>query len=256
MLRHRNITVVFLVVLTALILLDLRSTIHWSLYLLPVLLFLAVEIYGAYFIHSGFHLKAVCNVETSDKVVALSFDDGPAKQTEKVLSVLDESGVKATFFCIGKNIRGKEEILKKIDTGGHLVGNHSYSHGLLFDLKNTACLVKDLELCKQEISAVIHKTPLFFRPPYGVTTPALARAVKRLRYDVIGWNIRSLDTSIGDKTQVLLRIKERLQPGSIILMHDSVAGIDLVVKDLLIYLKEQNYRVIGLDQLIQKKAYV
>ena len=73
---------------------------------------------------------------------------------------------------------------------------------------------------------------------------------------VIGWNIRSLDTSIKDKQQVLSRIKERLEPGSIVLMHDTVTGMEIVLKELLIYLKEKNYTVVALDQLLQKKAYV
>jgi peptidoglycan/xylan/chitin deacetylase (PgdA/CDA1 family) len=74
--------------------------------------------------------------------------------------------------------------------------------------------------------------------------------------DVIGWNIRSLDTSIKNPQKVLERVKERLQPGSILLMHDTVVGIEIVLKELLIYLEEQNYTVLALNQLIQKKAYV
>jgi len=255
MLTHRTIVVLFAVLLGTLIFFDNTYTIHWSSYLLLILVFSGIEFYGAYFIHSGFHLKAICSVETQDKIIALSFDDGPAAQTEKILDVLEEFDAKATFFCIGSRIQGKESILKKINSKGHLIGNHSYSHDFLFDLKNTRTFIKDLELCNAQIRDAIGKTPVFFRPPYGVSTPGLARAVKKMNFDVIGWNIRSLDTSIKDKQKVFSRIKERLQPGSILLMHDTVAGMEFVLKDLLIYLKEQNYKVMPLDQLIQKQAY-
>ena len=256
MLKHRNIVILFICGIIALVLLNKTYAIHWSLYLLLLLAFLTIEFYGAYFIHSNFHLKTTCSAKTKDKVVALSFDDGPALQTEKVLKVLDEFNVKATFFCIGNRIKGKEEILKKIDAKGHLIGNHSYSHGYFIDLKNTSSLVNELELTNKIIHETIGKTPAFFRPPYGVTTPALGRATKKLNMDVIGWNIRSLDTSIKNPQKVLERLKEGLQPGSIVLMHDTVVGIEIVLKELLIYLEEQNYTVLALNQLIQKKAYV
>lgn len=256
MLRHHNIVILFLVLLSSLIYFDARHTVHWSLYVLLVLLFLSVEFYGAYFIHSNFHVRAICDAKTKDKVISLSFDDGPAIETEKILEVLDAFNVKATFFCIGNHIKNKEQILKKIDAKGHLIGNHSYSHGFMFDLKTTKDLISDLEHCNREIERSIGKKPAFFRPPYGVTTPGLARAVKKLGLSVIGWNIRSLDTSIKDKQQVLQRIKSRLKPGAIILLHDTISGTELVLRELLTYLEEQQYKVVPLDQLIQKQAYV
>lgn len=256
MMKHRYIVILFSVLLVLLLLYGyVCSPVHPGLYWLLLLAFLGIEFYGAYFIHSGFHLPSICRAATSDKVIALSFDDGPASETEKILETLDRFEVRATFFCIGHRIRGREATLSKIHGKGHLIGNHSYSHGLLFDLMGTRAMIRDLEQCNAAISQVTGLRPVFFRPPYGVSTPPLARAVKRLGLEVIGWNIRSLDTSIKDPARILARIKARLEPGSIVLMHDSVAGIEVVLNELLMYLKEQNYRVIPLDQLIQKKAY-
>lgn len=255
MLKHRNIVILFLLLFAGLLIANRFYTIHWLLYVLAALMFLGIEFYGAYFIHSGFHLKASCKANTHNKILALTFDDGPAGQTEKVLEVLDEFKVKATFFCIGKQVQGREALLKHIADRGHLLGNHSDSHAYLYDLKTTGALVEDISRCNEKIHAVTGKTPLFFRPPYGVTTPGLSRAVKKLKLEVIGWNIRSLDTSIKDPQRVLSRIRERLEPGSIVLMHDTVHGIEIVLKELLVYLKEQNYTVVPLDQLLQKKAY-
>jgi peptidoglycan-N-acetylglucosamine deacetylase len=256
MLKHRTIVILFILGIITLVSLNTIFTIHWSAYLFLILLFLSIESYGAYFIHSQFHLDAICKIKTKEKIIALSFDDGPTFQTEKILKVLEEFDVKASFFCIGNRIEGKEEILKEIDSKGHIIGNHSYSHGYWFDFKNTKAFVADLELANKAIHDVIGKTPIFFRPPYGVTTPDLARATKKLNFDVIGWNIRSLDTSIKDPKKVLLRIQKGLKPGSILLMHDTIAGTELVLKEVLIYLQKQNYKVVALDELIQKKAYV
>jgi peptidoglycan-N-acetylglucosamine deacetylase len=255
MLKHFNIVVAFLVLLFGLLYLDQSHDLHWGWYLLLVLAFLGLEFYGAAFIQSNFHTKAICRVNTNEKVIALSFDDGPSDITLKMLQVLREKNVKATFFCIGNQIKGKEDILKKTLEDGHIIGNHSYSHGFLFDLKNTAGMVNDLELANTEFKRVIDKVPVFFRPPYGVTTPALARAVTKLKYQVIGWNIRSLDTKLKDPSLVLKRIKQRLVPGSIILLHDTMEGTEQVLRDLLMYLKEQNYQVRPLDELIKKQAY-
>lgn len=256
MLKHRFIAPLFILFLISLIVLDTRMDIPFWIYFLGVVVFLSLEFYGAYFIHSDFHLAAVCSINTQDKVVALTFDDGPVQQTEKVLSVLDSFNTKATFFCIGARVQGNEAVLKRIDAEGHLIGNHSYSHTVLFDFKNASAFIKDIEQANKKIELAIGKSPAYFRPPYGVTTPSLARAVRKLGCEVIGWNVRSLDTSLKDGKKVLLRIKKRLKPGSIILMHDTVEGIELTVKDLLIYLHEKNYKVVGLDTLIQKKAYV
>lgn len=236
--------------------LNYNYTFHWTYYLIPLFAFFSIEFYGAYFVHSGFHIKTICEVNTSENSVALSFDDGPiAIRTEKVLTVLKKFNVKATFFLIGNRIKGNESILMQMDKEGHLIGNHSYSHSFFFDLLNSKQMITDLQSGNEEIQKVIGKSPLFFRPPYGVTTPGLAKACKQLKFDVIGWNVRSLDTSIKNKEQLLQRVKQRIKPGSIILFHDTVDGIELVLEDVLNYLKEKNYSVIPLDKLIQKNAY-
>lgn len=225
-------------------------------YLIPLIAFFSIEFYGAYFVNSGFHIKTICEVYTPENNVALSFDDGPiAVRTEKVLTVLKKFNVKATFFLIGNRIKGNETLLIKMNNEGHLLGNHSYSHSFFFDLMHSKQMVADLQSGNKEIQRVIGKSPLFFRPPYGVTTPGLAKACRQLKLDVIGWNVRSLDTAIKDKQQLLNRVKQRIKPGSIILFHDTVDGIDLVLEDVLNYLKEKNYNVIPLDKLIQKNAY-
>jgi peptidoglycan-N-acetylglucosamine deacetylase len=228
---------------------------HWGWFFVFVLCFLLVEFYGAAYINSGYHLKALCKAETNEKVIALTFDDGPDNQTENILAMLRQNDVKATFFCIGHKIETKQDILRKIDKEGHTIGNHSYSHDFLFDLKNTNQFMEDLEMASQKIENTIGKKPVLFRPPYGVTTPGLARTVKKLGYITIGWNIRSLDTKIKDKQKLFERIKKRIKPGSILLMHDTIGGTEIVLQEVLDYLKTNNYKVVELHKMLNVKNY-
>lgn len=256
MLNHRTTLVMFIVFWASLIGLNFVYPINWFWFFISILLFFSIEFYGAYFVDSGFHIKTINSIKTDEKIVALTFDDGPMPQrTENVLNVLNKYDAKATFFCIGNRIKGNEGLIKRIHREGHLIGNHSYSHSNLFDLMNTKQMVKDLQSGNEEIKKVIGKDPLFFRPPFGVTTPFLARACIKLNFYVIGWNVRSLDTTIKNKQKLAERVIKRIKPGSIVLFHDTVDGVELVLEEVLNYLKQNNYKVVELDKLIQKKAY-
>jgi peptidoglycan/xylan/chitin deacetylase (PgdA/CDA1 family) len=256
MLKHRTVVVLFIGLWIGLIGINSMYPVQWYWFFISILLFLSIEFYGAYFVDSGFHINTINSIKTDEKIVALTFDDGPMLQrTENVLNILNKHNAKAAFFCIGKKIKGNENLLKKIHEEGHLIGNHSYSHSNLFDLMNTKQMVIDLQLGNEEIKKVIEKTPLLFRPPFGVTTPSLAKACEKLNFDVIGWNVRSLDTTIKDKNKLVERVIRLIQPGSILLFHDTVEGVEIVLEEVLNYLKQNNYKVVELDKLIQKKAY-
>lgn len=256
MLKHFNIVVVFLLSIFVLLYLGQSQHIAWWWYVLLSFVFLSIEFYGAAYIQSGFHLAAFYQAKTEEKIIAVTFDDGPNANTLRILDILEKHHVKASFFCIGKNVSGNETILKKTFDAGHIIGNHSFSHDYLYDLKSTSAFEADMQQANAAIEKVIGKTPLYFRPPYGVTTPGIAKAVKKFKYHVIGWNIRSLDTK-GEKPEVVLkRIENKLKPGSIVLLHDTVTGTEIVVDRLLELLKEKNYKVVPLNELIQKPAYV
>lgn len=205
---------------------------------------------------ANFHFKSICNVQTNEKVISITFDDGPhGEATEKVLAVLKEFNVTAAFFCIGKKINDDNSLLKRMSDAGHIVANHSYTHGNLFDLQPTNKLVEELELTNKNIKDTIGKTPLFFRPPYGVATPALGRAIQKTNMVSVGWDIRSFDTSIKDPEKIFQKVKPQIKPGSIILLHDRMEGCDVVVRLLLTHLKENNYTIVNLDKLSNKPAY-
>jgi peptidoglycan/xylan/chitin deacetylase (PgdA/CDA1 family) len=229
---------------------------HWSVLFLPLTFFVIIEVIGASVLSANFHFNSVCSLNTKEKVVAITFDDGlHGEDTEKVLTVLKKHKVTCTFFCVGKKIGSDVSLIKKMDEAGHIIANHSYTHSNLFDLQTTSKLTEEIELTNKAIKEAIGKIPLLFRPPYGVATPALGRAIKRKCMISVGWNIRSFDTSTKNPDKVFEKIKQKIKPGVIILLHDRVKDCDKVVELLLNYLEDNKYAVINIDKLINQPAY-
>src|SRR5204863_5252046 len=111
-----------------------------------------------------------------------------------VLDILQEKQVPAAFFCIGNRIASRKELLLRVHEEGHLIGNHSFSHHSLFDLYSAERMEQELHQMNAAVEQVVHRRPRLFRPPYGVTNPNLAKAVKRAGMVAVGWNVRSYDT--------------------------------------------------------------
>ncbi|RTY93932.1 polysaccharide deacetylase family protein [Flavobacterium sp. GT3R68] len=256
MLKHKNITFLCASLLALLSVFSFFSEVNWWLFLVVVLLWLGFIAWGSFDIRLGYFVKTYCNNPLEkQKKVALTFDDGPHPMTEKILDLLQQSGVKATFFCIGSQIEKYPEIFRRIIREGHLVGNHSYSHTTSFGFLSADEVEDEISKTNAIIEKISGKKVLFFRPPFGVTTPNLSRAVHGQKSKIIGWNIRSLDTVTEDENQILSRIKKKLVPGGIILMHDTSQKSVNVLERLLLFLQLENYGVISTEQLLKTPAY-
>ena len=219
-----------------------QSSFHLSVWYLIIWikLFAIIQFCGAYFIGLNFHLTSINHLNTSDKKVLLTFDDGPHANTIKVLEVLKKYDVKAVFFIIGKNIQANEAILKQIVADGHQIGNHSFSHHNFIDLWSTKKVTEDFASCQKLIEQYQPNTKLF-RPPYGVTNPNIAKALKQLNLQSIGWNVRSYDTSIKDVEKIKQRVLAQLKPGAIILLHDRLDFMPELLEALIPAIKENGY---------------
>lgn len=218
--------------------------------------FVAALAYGSIRIGSQFYLPALCRASGNARQIAITFDDGPDPVgTPALRAVLNEFGVKAAFFMVGRNVESYTGIVRDIDADGHCVGNHTFHHAPLFPLGGVEQTVTELERTARAIGAAIHKRPKLFRPPYGVTTPVLRRAVDLLGYTAVGWSIRSFDTVIRDRHRLLDRITQRLHPGAVILLHDTTPGIDEIVRSLLQYARAHGYDVVRLDALFGVEPY-
>lgn len=226
-------------------------TVFYLLLALVAIALLLFLFYASYSIEAGVYLKSLCKIETKTAVIALSFDDGPHPiYTPQVLDVLQKHQVKAIFFCIGSEAEKHPEIMARIHNEGHLVGNHSYSHSWHFPLLKQREIEADILLAEQCI-APYQRIGKLFRPPFGVTNPRIARAVKRIGLRSIGWSIRSFDTKQAPTEQTLKRIKKRIKPGAILLLHDRMPETARLVEELLAHLEKIQYKLVSLDEYIQ-----
>ncbi|WP_300565719.1 polysaccharide deacetylase family protein [Flavobacterium sp.] len=256
MLKHKNILFLCISILVILSFLSFYFEVKWWNFLLLVFLFVGMTIWGSFDIRLGYFVKTYCNNSTEkEKKIAISFDDGPHPMTEKVLDLLQKYNVKATFFCIGTQIEEHPTIFKRILQEGHVVGNHSYSHSNTFGFFSTQKVIEEINLTNQIIQSFSGKKALFFRPPFGVTNPRISRAVAQTKHHVIGWNIRSLDTVIESENQIFERVKKRVVPGGIILLHDTSLKTVNVLERLLLFLQSENYDCITIDKQLKLPAY-
>jgi len=218
--------------------------------LMSSLLFAAFYIYATFDISFGLHLRAFCRKPIKEKLLALTFDDGPhPEHTLQALDVLKQYDVKATFFVIGSRIAGHEDIVKRIHAEGHQTGNHSFTHKNTFPFLSAKRMAADMLLCGQAIHEVTGCDAKWFRPPFGVTNPNVAKAVKTRNYKVAGWSIRSFDTVIADKDKVVRRVVSRLRPGAVVLLHDHLPDMPYILEQIIGQAKEKGYGFVTVEQL-------
>lgn len=227
-------------------------------------------------IRSGVYVRAFCREKTDRKVVYLTFDDGPhPPETERVLDVLRERGARATFFLIGSKVSGNEAVLRRMLEEGHALGLHTYSHAGTFPLLSFDKMLADVNEGKRAVESVAGKKISLFRPPFGVTNPTIAKVVRTLRLQTIGWDVRSFDTMFCKSSEhscnslehsckqsgysckqsehsckqsghdwyvpVVERIMKQVRPGSVILLHDRLDGASGLLALLLDSLAASGY---------------
>lgn len=163
----------------------------------------------------------IWRMNPQEKVIYLTFDDGPVSgPTEFVLEVLAASAVKATFFCLGDNIRKHPSIFTSIVSGGHTVGNHTVNHlnGWKTPVRDFTANVRDFDPIAADAGLV--QPVRLFRPPYGRITRRQISALNA--YEIIMWDVLSQDYNHAlSRERCLRRTLKACRPGSIIVFHDS-----------------------------------
>lgn len=249
---HRINTYFWTSVFLLLALLSLFASIPVWLFAFPVVFWFIISFWGSFNINSQYHLKAFCGKKgETRKIVSITFDDGPHRETVKILDILKKHEIKATFFCIGKNARSHPQILQRIVADGHTIGNHTWSHSPLIDFFGRQRIYEELMQTDNFLSDFTKQKISYFRPPYGVTNPRIAHAVERLGHRVIGWNIRSLDTVIKSEHAIFNRIRKRISPGGIVLLHDTNPRAAKVLEVTIKYLHDNNYQIVPLEELMK-----
>lgn len=228
----------------------------WWIGIAVLLVYTGLLVWGSIRVDSQFYMKAVVKGAGDGRRIAISFDDGPLPEyTLSVLNTLAAAKVPASFFCIGKRVREYPELARKIVEQGHIIGNHSFSHNALFDLYSPGRMQAELEQTNAVLLETTGKRPRYFRPPYGVTNPNLATAVKKTGMTTIGWNIRSLDTVAKEQDKLLEKVWKQLQPGAIILFHDTMNITAGLLPEFLEGVKKRGFEIVPIDQLINEDAY-
>jgi peptidoglycan/xylan/chitin deacetylase (PgdA/CDA1 family) len=180
---------------------------------------------------SLFYKNFIWKVNTKEKIIYLTFDDGPDEEvTPKVLDILDEYDAKATFFCLGNNAQKYPGIIEKIVKSGHVLGNHSYSHKNGYKSKLDE-YIADVERCES-----VFKSNLF-RPPYGRIKKSQAKILSE-NYKIVMWSVipGDFDRKIS-KQKCLERSIENSGSGTIIVFHDSQKAKEKALFTLPHYLK-------------------
>ncbi len=156
-----------------------------------------------------------------DRQIFLTFDDGPNDQsTARVLDVLKARSVPATFFIVGQDLRPQLKLVRRMVSEGHALGNHSWDHLYANYFSNEARLSGWVARVNEELRALELPESVGFRPPAGVVTPPLLKALTALREPLILWNERFFDAVFAWGRARADRSARRLSGGSIVLLHD------------------------------------
>ncbi|MCF4101635.1 polysaccharide deacetylase family protein [Gillisia sp. M10.2A] len=195
------------------------------------------------------------NPEVSQRQVAITFDDGPVENTLKILEVLKKYDVKASFFCIGKNIEANPHIFNKILEEGHFIGNHTFSHTKKMGFLSRNKIIQEIQECDKTAFNVGGIKPNTFRPPFGIINPKIKAALEVTGHKVIGWNLRSYDTIVRSEKLILNRITSRIKPGDVVLLHDRKEHTVVILEQLLIFLQTNDFTACRVDNLFKIDAY-
>lgn len=245
----KTIRLIFVVVLLLMIAVDVFYGIAWWIYIVPCLLFLTFIVIGAFRLQRNFFVKAYTLSTSTEKQIALTFDDGPATHSIAVLNALKKHGATATFFCIGSRIEKFPEICRRMAAEGHTIGNHSFSHAHVFPFFSRKRVQKEIERTNELIQGITGKPNRLFRPPFGVTNPTIAAAVQQMDQLVIGWNLRSFDTVSKDPEGLAKRIVEKIKPGTVLLLHDNRPDTAAILDSILQYTARHGYKTVGVESI-------
>ena len=188
-------------------------------------------------------------INEEDKVVALTFDDGPSKYTKDILDILKKYDACGTFFLIGNKVSFYGEVLREMLSEGNEIGNHSYDHKYLTRLSEEE--VKDeINKTQDEIKRVTGYTPTLFRPTYGGYNNTLKSYID---LTFVLWDVDSRDWSVKSTEGIMYNVFKDVKSGSIILFHDnheySVNALPSVIKEL----KKQGYKFVTVSELLELK---
>lgn len=185
--------------------------------------------------------------DMAEKKVALTYDDGPNEvYTERLLEVLRQEDVKATFFLLGKAVSQHPQLVKETYDQGHLIGNHTYNHVDISKLSKADAAAEILDT-NRAIQASTGEYPYLFRPPFGKVNAGFERNSEML---VALWDVDPRDWSCQNTDKIVRHVEKHVKENSVILMHDAYPETVEATKRIIPLLKEQGYKFVTMDEIL------
>ena len=190
----------------------------------------------------------VNRVAVPDKVVALTFDDGPRRgTTARLLDGLRERGANATFFLVGERLAGNEDLVLRMQAEGHQVGTHTWSH-IRLDGTAPATQLRDIQAAQNAVCKLLDTDSCWLRPPYGLIDPAVRTGVT---VPMVHWSVDPRDWESRDTAMVVRSVLKDVQPGDIILLHDIYPSSVEAALQIVDALEAEGYWFVTVEELLE-----
>ncbi|MEO3892535.1 polysaccharide deacetylase family protein [Nonomuraea sp. B5E05] len=230
---------------------------RWLKLLVPLLaIFLLLGAVGLYQLMNArtFQLagELTDRVTTDEKVVALTFDDGPDEHTHEIIDVLAEQRVRATFFVVGTHVEARPQDARALVAAGHQLANHTYSHRRMVFV-SPSTVASEIERTDAAIRLAGQRGEILFRPPTGKKLLVLPLYLADNRRRTVMWDVEPDSGKSPTAPEIVAAAREQTRPGSIILLHPwygSGQNTREAIKDLIAGLREQGYRFVTVSELL------
>ncbi|MEO3807210.1 polysaccharide deacetylase family protein [Nonomuraea sp. B1E8] len=230
---------------------------RWLKLLVPLLaIFLLLGAMGLYQLMNArtFQLagELTDRVTTDEKVVALTFDDGPDEHTQEIIDVLAEQRVRATFFVVGTQVEARPQDARALVTAGHQLANHTYTHRRMVFV-SPSTVASEIERTDAAIRTAGQRGEILFRPPTGKKLLVLPLYLADNRRRTVMWDVEPDSGKSPTATEIVAAVREQTRPGSIILLHPwygSGQNTREAIKDLIAGLRDQGYRFVTVSELL------
>ena len=196
------------------------------------------------------------------KKLALTYDDGPNDpHTLRLLEVLAQHNVRATFFPIGRYVRQRPDIVRELARAGHAVGNHTFSHPNLIFVSAQRTR-KELAECQQALLEATGKPSRLFRPPFGGRRPGTVQVARALGLEPVMWNVTGHDWSAPPADIIVAKVSGQIRGGDVILLHDGSharMGADrsqtvIATDQIIAKYKAEGYEFVTIPEMMEKEA--
>jgi len=236
----------------------------WIAAVVIVALTLAWLAWGVFNVNSSMWADTAWRAPEPVKAVALTFDDGPDPRfTPEILRVLAQKKVKAAFFSVGSRVIENPDLTKQVHDAGHIVANHSESHGMWINFSLHKRLRREIRDTNAAIRQAIGQVPRLYRAPHGFKNPALGDVLAQEEMLAVGWQVRGFDAVSGNAAKIAQRVVNGASPGGVILLHDgaglqgtddrsaTVEALPVIIDGL----RARGLEIVRLDELLKLEPY-